>query len=60
MGLSGELRAISQSDVRINEAAKLGFTKGIVPVSNGSNKEKQDIEIIGAKNVEEAVEILMF
>lgn len=60
VGLSGELRAISQSEVRINEAAKLGFTKGIVPVSNGSNKAKQDIDIIGAKNVEEAVEILMF
>ncbi len=60
VGLSGELRAISQSEVRINEAAKLGFAKGVVPVSNGSNKEKKNIEIIGAKNVEEAVEILMF
>ncbi len=60
VGLSGELRAISQAEVRINEAAKLGFTRGIVPVSNSSNKENRDIEIIGAKNVEDAVQILMF
>lgn len=60
VGLSGELRAISQADVRINEAAKLGFKKGIVPLSNSISNKKQDIEIIGVKNVEEAIEILMF
>jgi DNA repair protein RadA/Sms len=60
VGLSGELRAISQADVRINEAAKLGFSKGIVPANNRNNIDKQDIDIIGVKNVEEAVEILLF
>ncbi len=60
VGLSGEVRAISQPDIRINEAAKLGFKKGIVPFNNTNSNGKKDIDIIGVKNVEEAIEILMF
>ena len=60
MGLSGELRAISQPDIRINEAVKLGFTKGIVPVSNSNGMKGKDIDIAGAQNVEDAIEILMY
>jgi DNA repair protein RadA/Sms len=60
VGLSGELRAISQAGVRIREAVKLGFKKGIVPVTNSNDTDTQDINIIGVKNVEEAIEILMF
>ncbi len=60
IGLSGELRAISQAEVRIKEALKLGLKKGVVPTGNASNYKGSDIEIIGAKNVEEALEILFF
>ena len=59
-GLSGELRAISQAETRIKEAAKLGFKKGIVPSGNSSRTEEQDIEIIGVKNVEDAIQILFY
>lgn len=31
IGLSGELRSVSQLALRLNEAAKLGFTRAIVP-----------------------------
>jgi DNA repair protein RadA/Sms len=60
VGLSGEMRAISQAETRIKEAAKLGFKKGVVPANNTSRVEGSDIEIIGVKNVEEAIEILLF
>ncbi len=60
VGLSGELRAISQADTRMNEALKLGFKKGIVPVTNSNHVDVQGLDIIGAKNVEEAVEILFY
>jgi DNA repair protein RadA/Sms len=60
VGLSGEMRAISQADVRIKEASKLGFKKGIVPVNNTNRLESNEIDIIGVKNVEEAIEILLF
>lgn len=60
VGLSGELRAVGQAGTRIGEAAKLGFKKGIVPAGNLNKFEEKDIEITGVKNVEEAVEILLF
>jgi DNA repair protein RadA/Sms len=36
VGLTGEVRAISQMDVRIKEAARLGFNRCIVPKSKTS------------------------
>lgn len=60
VGLSGEIRAVSQSETRIKEAAKLGFKRGIVPLSNAANAKGHDIDIIGVKNVQEALEILFF
>jgi DNA repair protein RadA/Sms len=60
IGLSGEVRGISQADTRMKEASKIGFTKGIVPVNNAQRIEVRDVEIIGVKNVEEAIEILFY
>jgi DNA repair protein RadA/Sms len=31
IGLSGEVRAVSQGDLRLKEAAKLGFEQALVP-----------------------------
>ncbi|MBI4654433.1 MAG: DNA repair protein RadA [Nitrospirae bacterium] len=60
VGLSGEIRAISQAEVRIKEAMKLGFKRGVIPAGNANNIKGLNIEIIGAKNVHEALEILFF
>jgi len=60
VGLSGEVRAISQAETRIKEASKLGFTKGVVPMNNAQWADGQEIEIIGVKNVEEAIEMLFY
>ena len=60
VGLSGELRAISQAEIRIKEAAKLGLKRGLVPAGNAGNAKVSDIEVIGIRNVEEALEILFF
>ena len=35
IGLSGEVRAVSQGDQRLKEAAKLGFTEALVPPRRG-------------------------
>jgi DNA repair protein RadA/Sms len=35
IGLSGEIRAVSQTDVRLKEAAKLGFEKSLMPTLRG-------------------------
>jgi DNA repair protein RadA/Sms len=37
IGLSGEVRAVSQSDLRLKEAAKLGFTGAWIPPRRGRN-----------------------
>jgi DNA repair protein RadA/Sms len=35
IGLSGEVRAVSQSDARLKEAGKLGFTSALIPPRRG-------------------------
>ncbi len=39
IGLSGEIRAVSQPNLRLKEAQKLGFTNAIIP--NSFNKDKK-------------------
>lgn len=59
VGLTGEVRAVSYADRRINEAKKLGFTRCIVPKGNIQALENiKDIEIIGVSTVREAISIL--
>ena len=56
IGLSGEVRSVSRISARISEAARLGFGKCIVPRSCLKQiKTKYDIEIIGVRNLREAI-----
>jgi DNA repair protein RadA/Sms len=55
-----ELRAISQPEIRIKEAEKFGLKRGIIPSGNTGTLKGSGIDIIGAKNVEEAIEVLFF
>jgi len=56
VGLNGEVRAVSQAEQRVREAAKLGFTTVILPAANinDSLKKIKGIELIGVKNINEA------
>lgn len=57
IGLTGEIRAVSNVDMRISEAAKMGFKRVILPYHNLSGMVKrEDITVIGVKNVREAFE----
>ena len=42
IGLSGEVRAVSQSDLRLKEAAKLGFGSAILPPRRGGRLSPPD------------------
>ncbi|MBO5746782.1 MAG: DNA repair protein RadA [Clostridia bacterium] len=56
IGLSGEVRSVSRISARISEAARLGFTKCIVPRSCLKQiKTKADIEVIGVRNLHETI-----
>lgn len=60
IGLSGEIRAVAQAQQRVQEAARLGFRKCIVPhASLKQLKKTEGIEIYGVKTLRQAVEIAM-
>jgi DNA repair protein RadA/Sms len=42
IGLSGEVRAVAQRDVRLKEAAKLGFKQAWIPRSARKTEQKAD------------------
>ena len=59
IGLTGELRSISRSDLRITEAARLGFCRCILPyhgLKGLAGKNFEGIEVIGARNLRQAFE----
>lgn len=61
IGLTGEIRGVSQADIRISEAEKLGFKKCLMPNINLENKKKpksKTLELIGVKTVKEAIETI--
>ena len=58
VGLSGEVRAVSMPEQRVQEAKKLGFETCIMPaVSYDSVKNIEGIQIIGVKNINEAIQL---
>ena len=62
VGLSGEVRTVSQVSQRVSEAVRLGFKTIIVPASVYSEAKKaagKDTEIIGVSNVREASDKVM-
>ncbi len=58
VGLTGEVRMVSRVDIRIKEAAKLGFKRFVIPTGNvkGLRINQQEIKIVGVCNVIEAME----
>jgi DNA repair protein RadA/Sms len=59
VGLSSEVRSVSQILPRISEAQKLGFKQCIVPKNNlkkGINLKLKSMEIIAVENVKEALD----
>ncbi len=59
IGLSGELRAVSQLPARLSEAAKLGFRRALVPktVRRGGDPLPSDIVAIPVRSLDEALNI---
>jgi DNA repair protein RadA/Sms len=60
VGLSGELRAVSHLSRRLNEAAKLGFSRCIVPSTHrGLGAVPADIEAIPARSLADALALAL-
>ena len=60
VGLGGEVRAISQADLRIREAAKMGFRRCLLPERNLTKLDPvEGIELIGIREVGEALDAVL-
>lgn len=60
IGLSGEIRSVSRICARVNEAARLGFTRCILPKSSLKQftEEIKGIELIPVKTLGDALELI--
>jgi len=55
VGLAGEIRPAPRGQERLKEAAKLGFTRALIPEANRPRQPIPGMEVIAVKRVEEAV-----
>lgn len=55
VGLAGEVRPVQGGQMRLKEAAKLGFTKAIVPKANAPKQRIDGLEVIGVERLEQAL-----
>ncbi len=59
VGLAGEVRAVSRPELRVKEAARLGFNRCLLPAGNLKNLDQpKDIKLIGVRSASEALEYL--
>lgn len=58
VGLTGEIRRVSRIEQRVQEAAKLGFTRVICPGKNLDGWTiPKDIQVVGVNTVQEALDM---
>lgn len=58
IGLAGEIRPAPRGQERLREAAKLGFSKAVVPVANVPKKPIEGLEIIPVRRLEDALDAM--
>ncbi len=58
IGLSGEIRPVANGHARLNDAAKHGFKKAVIPKSNVPKAAIKGLEILGVSTLSEALSML--
>lgn len=61
VGLSGEVRAVSQAELRLKEAARLGFKAAVLPEKNARQltKSRLGLKIFPAASIGEALKLAL-
>lgn len=61
VGLSGELRAVSQLESRLKEAVKLGFKRCIIPktAQRRLTEPPEGLALVGCRNLAEAIDVAL-
>ncbi|MBT5352277.1 MAG: DNA repair protein RadA, partial [Rhodospirillales bacterium] len=57
VGLSGEVRPVAHTDVRLKEATKLGFMNAVIPTQRAKNKQTLRDHGLNIQEVEHVAEI---
>lgn len=58
VGLNGEVRPVAGTELRVQEAMRLGFKKVLLPKNSGKLQNLSGVELIKIGRVEEALELL--
>jgi DNA repair protein RadA/Sms len=58
IGLSGEIRPVANGHARLNDAAKHGFRKAVIPKANAPKKPIGGLAVYGVSTLAEALDIL--
>jgi DNA repair protein RadA/Sms len=58
IGLGGELRAVSQIDRRLSEAARMGFKQAYVPQKSVPRGNNNGLRVVGLRDVKTLSEVL--
>jgi DNA repair protein RadA/Sms len=59
VGLAGEVRAVSQPEIRLAEARRLGFERALVPAANARHAEvPEGLAVEGVETVADALDRL--
>ncbi len=56
IGLSGEIRPVQRGPERLQEAAKHGFTRAIVPLGNKPKKAIEGLTVVAVSRLDQAIE----
>ena len=58
VGLAGEIRPVPNGQERLNEAAKHGFKRAIVPHGNAPKQAIDGMQVTPVKNLQEALDAI--
>ena len=59
VGLAGEIRPAARGQERLREAAKLGFSKALIPRANMPRQPVEGLEIIPVDRLSDALEVVL-
>lgn len=59
IGLAGEIRSVSQAETRVNEAARLGFRRILLPRANLKGlSAREGVQLVGVRSIRDAYEAM--
>jgi DNA repair protein RadA/Sms len=60
IGLGGEVRPVNSLELRLNEAARLGFSSALIPATSKIDKNKFKLELNYVRRLEDALQYLEY